>query len=47
MGGDKTKSCLIVINENINAQAYISDVLAVEALPFIQFHGPNVASYAH
>ena len=40
MGGNKTR--LIVINENINAQAYINDVLAVEALPFIQFHGPNV-----
>ena len=26
---------------NINAQTYINDVLAVEALPFIQLHGPN------
>ena len=40
MGGNKTR--LIVIHENINAQAYTNDVLAVEALPFIQFHGPNV-----
>ena len=40
MGGNKTR--LIVINGNINAQTYINDVLAVEALPFIQFHGPNV-----
>ena len=24
------------------AQTYINDVIAVEALPFIQFHGPNV-----
>ena len=35
-------NCLIVINENINAQTYINDVLSVEALPFIQFLGPNV-----
>ena len=40
MGGNKT--CLIVVNGNINAQTYINDVLAVEALSFIQFHGPNV-----
>ena len=40
MGGNKTR--LIVINGNIDAQAYMDDVLAVEALPFIQFHGPNV-----
>ena len=40
MGGNKTSS--IVINGNINAQTYINDVLAVEALPFIQFHGPNI-----
>ena len=41
MGGNKTRS--IVINGNINAQTYINDVLPVEALPFIQFHGLNVA----
>ena len=41
MGGNKTR--LIIINGNINAQTYIKDVLALEALPFIQFHGPNVA----
>ena len=40
MGGKKTR--LTVINGNINAQTYVNDVLAVEALPFIQFHGPNV-----
>ena len=40
MGGNKTH--IIVKNRNINAQTYINDVLAVEALPFIQFHGPNV-----
>ena len=40
MGGNKTR--LIVINGNINAQTYINDVLAVETLPFLQFHGPNV-----
>ena len=40
MGGNKTS--LIVINRNINAQTYINDVLAVEVLPLIQFHGPNV-----
>ena len=40
MGGNKTR--LIVINGNINVQAYINDVLAVETLPYIQFHGPNV-----
>ena len=40
MGGNKTR--LIVINGNINGQTYINDVLAVEALPFIQFHGPNL-----
>ena len=40
MGGNKTR--LIVINGNINAQTYINNVLAVETLPFIQFHGPNV-----
>ena len=40
MGGNKTR--LIVINGNINAQTYINDVLALEALPFIQFHGLNV-----
>ena len=40
MGDNKTR--LIVINGNINAQTYINDVIAVEALPFIQFHGPNV-----
>ena len=31
---------------HINAQTYINDVLAVEALPFIEFHGPNV-TYMH
>ena len=40
MGGNKTR--LIVINGNINAQTYINDVLAVDALPFIRFHGPYV-----
>ena len=40
MGGNNTR--LIVINGNINAQIYINGVLAVEALPVIQFHGPNV-----
>ena len=40
MGGNKTR--LIVINGNINAQTYIIDVLAVEALPFIEFYGPFV-----
>ena len=40
MGGNKTR--LFVCNGNINAQTYINDVLAVEALPYIQFHGPNV-----
>ena len=40
MGGNKTR--LIVINGKINAQTYMNDVLAVKALPFIQFHGPNV-----
>ena len=40
MGGNKTH--LIVINGNMNAQTYINDVFAVEALPFIQFHGPNI-----
>ena len=39
MGGNKTR--LIFINGNINAQTYINDVLGLEALPFIQFHGPN------
>ena len=40
MGGNKTR--LIVINGNVNAKTYINDVLTVEALSFIQFHGPNV-----
>ena len=40
IGANKTS--LIVINGNINAQTFINDVLAVEALPFIHFHGPNV-----
>ena len=40
MGDNKTR--LIVINANINAQTYINDVLAMEAFPFIQLHGPNV-----
>ena len=40
MGGNHTR--LIVVNGNINAQTYINDVLAVEALPFIQFRCPNV-----
>ena len=40
MGSNKTR--LVVFNANINAKIYINDVLAVEALPFIQFHGPNV-----
>ena len=40
MGGNKTR--LIIINGNINAQTYINDVLAVEALPSIQFHCPKV-----
>ena len=41
MGGNKT--LLIGINGNINAQTYINGVSAVETLPFIQFHVPNVA----
>ena len=40
MGVIKTR--LIVINGNIDAQIYINDVLAVEAPPFIHFHGQNV-----
>ena len=40
MGGNKT--CLVVNNGNYNAKTYINDVLAVETLPFIHFHGPNV-----
>ena len=40
MGGNKTG--LIVINGNINVQTCINDILAAEALPFIQFRGPNV-----
>ena len=36
------KAHLIIISGKINAQTFISDVLAVKALPFIQFHGPNV-----
>ena len=40
MGGNKTR--LIVINENIKAQTFINNDLAVETLPFFQFHGPNV-----
>ena len=40
MGGNKTH--LIIINGSINAQTYINDVLAVEALLFFQVHGPNV-----
>ena len=35
IGGNKTR--LIVINGNINAQTYINDGLAVEAILFIQF----------
>ena len=41
MRGNKTRF-KIVINGNINAQTYINDVLALKALPYIQFHGPNV-----
>ena len=44
IGGNKTR--LIVINGNNNAQTYTKDVLAVEALPFIQFYGLNV-SFVH
>ena len=44
MAGNKTR--LIVINVNINAQTYIKDALAVEAIPFIQFHSPN-ATFMH
>ena len=40
IGDNKTR--LIVVNGNNNAQTYINDFRAVEALPFIQFHGPNV-----
>ena len=40
MGGNKPR--LIVSNGNIIAHTYINDVLAVEALPFIQFHSQNV-----
>ena len=40
MGGYKTR--VIVINGNTITQTNINDVLAVEALSFIQFHGPNV-----
>ena len=40
MGGNKAR--LIVINGNVKAQTFIKNVLAVEPLPFIQFHGPYV-----
>ena len=40
MGGNKDR--LIVLNRNINAQTYINDAFSVVALPFIQFHGPDV-----
>ena len=45
MGGYKTRS--IVINGNINAQTYTNDVLAVEFLPFIQFHGLLNVTFMH
>ena len=44
MGGNKAR--LIIIYGNINAQTYLNDVLAVEVLPFIQFHGSNV-TFSH
>ena len=44
IGGNKTR--LIVFNGNINAQTCINDVLAVETLPFIQFHSSYV-SFMH
>ena len=40
MGGNKTR--LIVTSGNINALTYINCVFALEDLPIIQFHGPNV-----
>ena len=40
MGGNNTH--WMVINGNIYALTYLNDVLAVEVLPFIQFHGPSV-----
>lgn len=38
MGQMKTR--LIFINGNLNAQRYVNQVLAAEAIPFLQRHGP-------
>lgn len=40
MGGRKTR--LVVVNGNLNAQGYINQILAPEAIPFIQRHGARV-----
>ena len=37
VGGRKTR--LIKVNCNLNAQGYINQILAIEAIPFIQRHG--------
>ena len=40
MGGRKTR--LVVVNGNLNAQGYINQILAPEAIPFIQRHGARI-----
>ena len=40
MGSRKT--LLVVVNGNLNAQGYINQILATEAIPFIQRHGVRV-----
>ena len=40
MGRRKTN--LIVVQGNLNAQGYISQILQLEAVPFLQRHGPAI-----
>ena len=40
MGRRKTN--LIVVRGNLNAQAYINQILQPEAVPFLQRHGPAI-----
>ena len=38
----RSKTNLIVVPGNLNAQGYINQILQSEAVPFLQRHGPSI-----
>ena len=41
----RRKTNLIVVQDNLNAQGYINQILQLEAVPFLQRHGPAILTH--